>query len=414
MPRYDGASLVNVTASLFDVAFGAGPRPAELAPPLRPELDPWHGRAPPGPVVLLLIDGLGYHNVLHWASTGSVRAQRWLRLTQPITTVFPSTTTTALTSLSTAVAPAGHGLVGYRQYLPRYGVVADLLKMSPVGLPTRDTLIGPTWTPADISGAPTLFRRGMTATAVTRELFAGTGFTRLLYDGAEFVGYATGADLARKLEDVLARPTPPRWIFGYFDELDTIQHLNGPDPTLIDLEVERIAHLVEHLAARLPARVARTTTLLVTGDHGQVPATPAARLAVETFPEVLAEMSRPLAGDRRAGFFAARPGRTAALAEALERILPPGSPVVRMDEALEQGLFGPPPYHPEIEQRLGDLLVLVASPAGLVYLPPGAGTPPRHLFGAHGGLEPEELVVPLAAGPLAAFGPSAGGSPKKR
>jgi hypothetical protein len=47
---------------------------------------------------------------------------------------------------------------------------------------------------------------------------------------------------------------------------------------------------------------------------------------------------------------------------------------------------------------LGDLLVLVPSPAGLTYLPPGAALPSRYLLGAHGGLEPDELIVPLVAG----------------
>jgi hypothetical protein len=77
-----------------------------------------------------------------------------------------------------------------------------------------------------------------------------------------------------------------------------------------------------------------------------------------------------------------------------------------MGEALDAGLFGPPPFHPEVEERLGDLLVLVPSPAGLTYLPPGASAG-RHLEGAHGGLEPDELAVPLVTGRLRDLAPPA-------
>jgi hypothetical protein len=119
---------------------------------------------------------------------------------------------------------------------------------------------------------------------------------------------------------------------------------------------------------------------------------------------VMAEISRPLAGDRRAGFLSARPGRIDALRAALQAVLPAGSRVIDMVVARDGGLFGPPPFHPELTERLGDLLVLVPSPAGLTYLMPGASPPSRHLDGAHGGLEPDELVVPLVAGPLEAFG----------
>jgi hypothetical protein len=77
-----------------------------------------------------------------------------------------------------------------------------------------------------------------------------------------------------------------------------------------------------------------------------------------------------------------------------------------MERARALGLFGPPPFHPEIEARTGDLLVLVPSPYGLTYLPPGAAPPTRHLFGAHGGLEAEEMTVPRVVLPFDALGAS--------
>lgn len=375
-----------------------------LAPRLAVDLDPRAGRAPEGPSVVFLVDGLGYRALGHWVAGGSTRSARWAAMARPITTVFPSTTTTALASLSTATPPGRHGLVGYRQYLPRFGVVADLLKMSPLGATTRDLLIGPTWRPSDISGAPTLFRRGVPAEVVTRGLFEGTGVTRLLYDGARLSGYATGTDLAHTLVDALTRPDPAPVVYVYWDELDTVQHLRGPQPPLIDLELERVAHLMEYVVPRVPPSRRDRTTVFVTGDHGQVPATLDARIPIERHANVVAEMSRPLAGDRRSGLFAARPGRTEALRRALEGILPAGSRILPIDEAVDGEVYGPPPFHPELADRLGDLLVLVPSPAGLTYLPPGAASPARHLDGAHGGLEPDELVVPLIAGPLAAFG----------
>ena len=413
-PRYDGRSVVNVAVSAHLAAGGRSGGDPPLSPPLASDLDPFDGGRAPGPVVVFLVDGFGYHDLGPWTDTGSVRAAAWRSRASPITTVFPSTTTAALTSLSSGTPPGRHGLIGYRQYLPRFGVVADLLKMTPVGFTQRDLLVGPDWRPSDVSGAPTLFRRGLRGTALTRELFRGTGFTRILYDGAAFQGYATGTDLAHGLLRLLSARSPPRTVFVYWDELDTIQHLHGPREDLVSLELERVAHLVEYVADRLPVRRARRTTLLLTGDHGQVPATPEARLPVERQPSVVAELARPLAGDRRAGFLKARAGRVGALTRALADWLPAGSQVVPMAVAAEAGLFGPPPYHPEMDERLGDLLVLVPSPAGLTYLTPGAASGHRHLDGAHGGLELDELVVPFVRGPLAEFRRGPGAADKKR
>ena len=412
LPRYEGRSLVNVASTLLRAVGGEPSGDPPIAPPLDPSLDPFRGRPAEGPVVLLVVDGLGWYDLERW-SLRSARSPAWRTAAHPITTVFPSTTTAALFSLATGTPPGRHGLLGYRQYLPRFGLVADMLKMSPLGVEARDLLVGPEWVPADLSGAPTIYRRGVRSAAVTRDRFEGTGFSRLLYDGARFVGYATATDLAHELARLLEGDPPPL-ITAYWDELDTIQHLKGPDPELIDLEIDRTLSLMGYVASRIGPAKARRATLLVTGDHGQVPAAPSGRLSVETVPGVAAELARPLSGDRRAGFFTARPGRIDALDQALRRHLPRGSTVLSMGSAIEAGLFGPPPYHPEMRERLGDLLALVPSPSSLTYRLPGMAAPKRFLYGAHGGLEPAELLVPLVAGPLEEFADGSPGRPTKR
>jgi hypothetical protein len=405
VPRYDGRSIVNLAVSVHRSAGAPAESPGPpLAPPLASDLDPFDGRSAPGPVVVFLVDALGWSGFAPWARGGVDAARTWGRCADPITTVFPSTTTAALVSLSTGVPTGRHGLVGYRQYLPRFGVVGDMLAMTPVGATTRDLLIGPEWTPSMLSGAPTLFRRGLRAVALSRDVFEGSGFTRLLYDGAEFVGYATAVHLVHQLVRILERPQPPAVVFVYWADLDTIQHLAGPDPRWIGMELDRLVDLVARTAEQLPRRLAESVTVTVTGDHGQVPADLAHRVAVDEEETLVGEMVRPLAGDRRVGFFAARPGRRAALEEALHRRLLPKSPVVPRDAVLSAGLFGPPPFHPEIEERIGDLLAFVRSPQCLTYRTPGAAAPKRFLLGAHGGIEADELIVPLVRGSFAELG----------
>ena len=401
-PAYDGRSIVNVASTVFR-RLRPDDDPDGLAPPLATDLDPWDRGTPAGPVVLLLVDGLGWNAFRGWTRGGGTNAAAWDRLAEPITTVFPSTTTTALVSLSSATTPAQHGFVGYRQYLPRYGLVADMLHMSPAGLYLPESLTGPTFVPSDVSGSRSLFRRGLRAAAISRDRFRSTGFTRVLYDGAEFVPYATATDLARAMTSVLTRPRPPPVVFAYWDELDTIQHLHGPDPAWIRFELDSFAELLSRVARAIPSGRRRQTTLLITGDHGQVPTTPGARIRVEEEPTILRELARPVAGDRRGSFLAARPGRLPALRAALEQRLPSGTRIVGVPEAIRAGLFGPPPFHPELNDRIGDLLALVPSPAALTYRLPGAADPPRFLLGGHGGLEPDELLVPLIAGSLDRF-----------
>ena len=402
IPAYGGRSLPNLASSLFAAVTGrtTASFPGVL-PPLSPEVDPFDGRRAPGRVVHLLLDGLGWEPFLRWSATTGRLGRAWRGRSRPITTVFPSTTTAALTSASTGAAPSSHGLVGYRQYLPRFGVVADLLRMSPVNVAGLDLLVQREWKPEFVSGVPTLFRRGLVGSALSRDRFEGTGFTRVLYEGSTYVPYATAADLAHELTRLLNRRSPAGALYVYWDELDTIQHLRGPErASLFDLEMSHIVHLLGYVARHVGANVARRTTMLITGDHGQVPAALDRQIRVDRVRGVAKEMARPLAGDRRAGFFAARPGRREALRGALNEMAPRGSRIVAMEDAVAAGLFGPPPYHPELSDRLGDFLVLVPPPWGLTYLTPGTPSARRHLYGAHGGADPAELLVPLIAGGL--------------
>lgn len=402
VPAYGGRSLPNVTSAVvravgLDLSEGPGVLPA-----LAPDLDPFEGRRAEGPIVVLLVDGLGWP--VADRTTERSRAgfpTEWTERARPITSVFPTTTTVALTSLTTAQSPSRHGVVGHRMYLPRFGVVAEILRMSPAGVASVDALAGPAWEPSMVSGSPSLFRRGVSGIALTRDRFEGTAFTRMLYDGARFVGFGTAAEFALRLGELVRHARPGEVIFAYWDDLDAVQHVHGPSAEFDAFEANQVRLILAAARRRLSADLARRTTVLITGDHGQVAADAEHEIAVDRHPEIVRRLARPPAGDRRSGFLAARPGDLPDLERALAPILPAGHHVLPMRRALERGLFGPAPFHPEISDRLGDLLVLVPPPGTVTYRLPGIPPRPRYLPGAHGGLDPAELLIPLIAGPLA-------------
>ncbi len=402
VPAYGGRSLANVPSS---VARATGTEltgePAPL-PGLAPDLDVFEGRRAEGPVVMLLVDGLGWADPAGAAERAALDFPRtWTERARPITTVFPTTTTVVLTSLTTAEPASRHGVVGHRMYLPAFGTVAEILRMSPPGVPGADALAGPGWEPGMVSGTPTVFRRGLSGIALTRDKYGPSAFTRMLYDGATFVGFSTAADFAYRLSEILRRSEPPPVIFAYWDDLDTVQHLHGPSAEFDAFEARQVQQVLASARRRLTPERARDTTVLISGDHGQVRVEPAAEIVIDREPTVIPHLARPPTGDRRAAFLTARPGHLEALGAAVERIVPAGSHLLPMATAVEAGLFGPPPYHPELAERLGDLLVLVPRPASVTYRVPGAAPRPPFRPGAHGGLDAAELIVPLISASLA-------------
>jgi hypothetical protein len=59
---------------------------------------------------------------------------------------------------------------------------------------------------------------------------------------------------------------------------------------------------------------------------------------------------------------------------------------------VECGLFGPGEKHPRLLERLGDLLIVAKGHAYLWW-----SASEDHLLGRHGGLSPEEMLVPFLA-----------------
>src|SRR3712207_4526911 len=118
VPDYGGASIHRVVSAALDQG-GAEPPPWLPAPAVGASQ-----------VVLLVLDGLGWAQLQErpglaptlTAMTGG-----------PATTVAPSTTATALTSITIGAPPATHGVVGYRVRAPGDAVLNVLRWRTPAG-----------------------------------------------------------------------------------------------------------------------------------------------------------------------------------------------------------------------------------------------------------------------------------------
>src|SRR5919109_3702661 len=113
-PDYAGGSLVNLVATLVAARGGKA-----LHAPLRDFTIDARVRN----VVLLIIDGLG-DNYLARHSRGSELARRRRRA---LTSVFPSTTASAITTSYTGCTPLEHGLTGWFVYFGAAGCVSAAL-----------------------------------------------------------------------------------------------------------------------------------------------------------------------------------------------------------------------------------------------------------------------------------------------
>ena len=129
-PDYEGRSLVNVPASicrwLGAPTIGAVPLVPQITEPLQDQYQN---------VILILMDALSLTRFNKLVHTGKIPV--WEKLAEdgilaPLTSITPSTTAAALTSLWTGSGASEHGIVGYEMWMKEYGMVVNSILQAPM------------------------------------------------------------------------------------------------------------------------------------------------------------------------------------------------------------------------------------------------------------------------------------------
>ena len=358
LPAYDAGCISNVVPALLGTLEGDQswvPRPIAEA----------------DRVVLLVLDGLGWNQLRERTHLTPTLAA--LDGTA-ITTVAPSTTATALTSISTGLTPGEHGVMGYR--IAVGSDVLNVLRWTTDGRDARATII-----PGELQ--PHAPFGGQRPPVLTRAEFAGSGFTLAHLEPVRFTGYRTLGTLTAELVRLCRAGEP--LVYAYYEGLDQVSHEYGLGAQY-DEELRWIDHLVATLLEVLPAG----TVLAITADHGQVET---GDHVLELPADVITHVAMQ-SGEGRFRWLHARAGRAPALADAAASLLRDDAWVRTREQAIDEGWYGPK-VTDAAAGRLGDVL-LAARGTVAFYDPKDTG--PYVLIGRHGSLTPNEMLVPLLAG----------------
>ena len=401
LPEYGGLGLANV-APTVERHFGV----ATAIPPLSPDVLPPSLLDGAVRVITLLIDALGYEQLLAAMRAGHaphLAALSWRDSANlaPITSTFPSTTVTALTTVGTGLPPGQHGVVSQKMYDPALGTVIDVLPFAPVFAGRNLESAG--LEPADWVGLPTVYDRlrasGVGTTVVNHSQFEGTSLSRINHRGAEFIGFRTVSDLCTNLRAVIEAPNAPAYIHSYWGTLDAIAHAYGTDSPQHTAEIRVLDYALGEIllgGLRSPG-----TLLLIVADHGHVDTVEERTVLLNRHPDLLNLLFAPPAGLDRATLLYVRPGHEAEARAYAEHHLGECARILSAEESVEMGLYGPGPLPPRTVQRIGQLLILPVENWLFKYQYPRVERKEHgRIIGKHGGLSVQEMLVPLLAARL--------------
>jgi predicted AlkP superfamily pyrophosphatase or phosphodiesterase len=362
LPDFAGACLTNVVPALLGALGGPSPAADWLPPTVTGARQ----------IVLLVLDGLGAEQLAERSAVAPTLSSGGSGLA---TSVAPSTTAAAMTSLVTGLPPAVHGIVGYRIALD--GQLLNVLRWQLDGRDARRLL-----PPARFQHFDAFPGAAGVVPVVSRADYAATGFSAAHLGRSELHGWHVPSSIPLEVRRLLGRGDP--FVYAYYDALDRVAHATGLGEHYRH-ELLAADRLVADVLEVLPPGAA----LVVTADHGQVDVGP----RVEVLEGDLMEPVVLMSGEGRFRWLHVRPGAAQDVAQAAEDTYGDLAWVRTRDQVIEEQWLGGEPV-PAVMDRLGDVALVPFEPTA--FMDP-ADTGELRLVARHGSLTAAEMTVPLLA-----------------
>ncbi|MPZ43277.1 MAG: phosphodiesterase [Betaproteobacteria bacterium] len=379
LPDYNGGSLLNLIASLA-AARGARARHPTLSalPPDR--------LVSARNLVFLLVDGLGY-NYLTDVGRGGALCEH---LAGKLTSVFPSTTASAITTSFTGRSPHEHGLTGWFTWFSAVDTIAAPLPFRRRGDDKRLTDLG--IRPAQLfDDTPSILdAMDCRRIVVSQRRIVDSDYSRHFGGGSERRGYDHLTELVGAVVAAVRSGPERKYIYAYYPEFDSVAHKHGVGSAQAAMRLQAIDAAFAELLRRLSGT---DTALVVSADHGFIDTPAHEALELERYPELAGMLVRPLSGEPRVAFCHVRPGLAGSFMAKARDMLNEYMDVLPSSRLVEEGWFGPGVAHRCLAERVGDVALVMKRHAIIKDHLPGEK---RHtLIGNHGGITEDEMLIPL-------------------
>lgn len=334
-------------------------------------------------VVLIVIDGLGYEYLKKYGKNSFLAKN----LKQKITSVFPSTTASAFTSLTTGVAPQQHGLTGWFMYEKEIkNIVAPL-----PGL-VFDTQLKLVNKKIDYSKIHNIkgFLSNLDAhvTHITHKDYIDSDYSNLIHQDANKLNYNGIDNFFDQIKKSLLKNKKRQFILAYWPEFDALSHDYGTDGKVVKKHFDKLDKKICDLEKFVKDK---NTSLIITADHGQINSDDSKMIDLMDYKDIAEAMLVASTGEPRAAYFHIKKNKKVQFENCVKNKLGKYCEIYKSTDLIKMNFFGFSEPHKKLVSRVGDY-VLIMKDNFVIKNHFVSEKPP---IGHHGGLSKEEMYVPL-------------------
>lgn len=366
-------------------------------------------------VVFFFIDAFGWHFFEQYADHPFLRLMAKDGVISQMTAMFPSTTSAHTTSIHTGVPVPQSGVFEWFYYEPIVGEVISPLLFSIAGdkvngKDVREGLTKRGVTPAQIFPDATIYldlaEVRVKSFVFNYHEYAHSSFSQHTNRGAEIIPYGYWSEALANLSLMLSQPqhkADRRYFFLYYAAADSLMHHYGPTSPQVESEILAWLDQMQRFVTNLRAQ---RTLLIISADHGQAETDPANSLAINLalpdLPDVLRRGSTGqiirFGGSPRDLFLYVQDQALLETRERLQVVMGERGDVKTTAELIAEGCFGPEPVSERLLARLGNLVLLPKPGEAVFWFEKGRFE--QRFYGHHGGLSPQEMLIPFIAFPV--------------
>ena len=379
-PNYENGSIVNLVSSITS-ALGSSPVTHNPLSILDSDFISKKKN-----VVFIVLDGLGYKFVMEQGNSFFSK-----NLAGNCTSVFPSTTATAITSYMTGMSPAQHAVTGWFVYLKELGVLSAIL-------PFKPRYGGEIFSKSDIF-AKDIFRQGTIFEKLNRKSYTlsndyiiNSDYTKFYSKGSTSVSYNREnlENFTMNLMTLVQDIPEDKFIYAYWPTFDTLAHKNGIHSTNCKEHFRELARALENLVYSISNT---DSVVIITADHGLIDSPKEALIDLELHPKLKETLLMPLSGDPRAAYCYIKQGMMDIFEAYVHENLSDVCSMYKSTELVERGFYGLDEPNPKLWDRIGDYVLIPKE--NYVIKDRVFGESPHYLTGHHGGLSEDEMYVPV-------------------
>ncbi|TFF86459.1 MAG: hypothetical protein EU551_01545 [Promethearchaeota archaeon] len=362
-----------------------------------------HDATHPKNILHFTIDSLGWNQIIE--KKNFLDNYRENNEIIQLSSVFPTITSTILTSIHSGLPPEVHGLLGHKIYFPEIGGVINTLVSNVQNAKDRqkDSLVR-----CGVDPKALLWRYNPPSLNESAEYIqvnllqfdiAMTGLSHFMLDPQRVISFRNYIDGFEKVIKLL-KMKKKVYIHFYIGDIDDVCHAYGPFSQQYEKTSKLLNYLLGNFIKSLDPQTSEETLLTITADHGQNSLYDEKRITFdrEFIKEFNGLLRAPMGKSGRVLHFYAKENKIKVVKDILRDKIKNSGIILTSDDDLSH-LFATKQNLNKVPERLGNVIVIMKPnySASREYKKEKENEEliEFKMNGTHGSLSLDELLIPL-------------------